>query len=168
MKSLPILGRRKPSYRYDLRRGLSERRAYSIAGYITITGLAMCFAVLAANWQVKTAPVFTASVIAPVAKTQVVPAPQTITISPFVAPATYEDARLQSLISSFAAAHPTNRWSVQIEGLGNDERSASYNATSKYASASIFKLLLMYPLMQKTPISQWSSTQIDIDRKSVV
>lgn len=162
MKSLPILGRQEPSYRYDLRRGLSERRARPVAGYILFMGLALSFAVLAANWQVKTARVSPASAIEPLTKTQVVPAPRTITISPQVEPATYEDVHLQSLISNFAAAHPANHWSVQIEGLGNDERSASYNATNKYASASIFKLLLMYPLMQKTPISQWSSTQIDI------
>jgi len=162
MKSLPRLGRRRSSYRYNLRRGLSERRALPIAGYIAFTGFAMCLAVVAANWQARTTPPPTASAITSVTKNQVVPAPQTITITPQVATATYEDARLQSLLSSFATTHPANHWSIQIEGLGTDERSASYNATAKYDSASIFKLLLMYPLMQKTPISQWSSTQIDI------
>ncbi|HEU5005013.1 MAG TPA: serine hydrolase [Candidatus Saccharimonadales bacterium] len=77
-----------------------------------------------------------------------------------------QDNKLQNIINQFVDSHPGHKWSVQVQGLGDDERTASYSSTHSYRSASMFKLLLMYPLIQKTPMSQWSSTDVQVNGQS--
>jgi hypothetical protein len=75
---------------------------------------------------------------------------------------TNEDAQLRGIIDDFVKAHPDYKWSVKLQGLDGDERSASYDSTMSFRSASIYKLLLMYPLVQKVPMAKWSKVDLDV------
>jgi len=91
------------------------------------------------------------------------PAAQDSIKSPTIATAPLEDARLSKIISQFAVSHSAQQWSVQLTGLAGDNRSVSYNASEKFNTASIYKLLMVYPLLQKAPYSTWSGVTLGVD-----
>ncbi|HVX58131.1 MAG TPA: serine hydrolase [Candidatus Saccharimonadales bacterium] len=78
----------------------------------------------------------------------------------------YEDAQLEAIMKQFVASHSDHEWSISLQGLGSDERAAAYDPSAVFRSASMFKLLLMYPLIQRTPIDQWPSVDLDVNGKT--
>ncbi|MGH9856798.1 MAG: serine hydrolase, partial [Acidobacteriota bacterium] len=70
------------------------------------------------------------------------------------------DVQLESIISSWAKSHPSNSWSAAVYGLKNDRRYAEYKPDQIFYSASIYKLLLMYPLFQNRTLAQSRDTNV--------
>ncbi len=70
------------------------------------------------------------------------------------------DEGLMQIINSWAANHPSINWSIAVNGLAGDGRFASYNADKKRGLASVYKVFLMYPLLQKVPLEQFGSTYV--------
>lgn len=79
-----------------------------------------------------------------------------------------DNQKLQTVLDSWAASHPDHVWSVAIQGLGPDKRVAAVNADKKQTSASIFKLLLLYPLFQKYSIDYLASNYVSVAGKSPI
>lgn len=67
------------------------------------------------------------------------------------------DAALKELLNSWAAKHPDQKWAVVVQGLGKEKRFAKLNPDDSFRSASLYKLHIMYPLLQKHPYGGWSS-----------
>ena len=78
-------------------------------------------------------------------------------------PAPVADEGLSSIINSWVANHPSINWSIAVNGLGGDSRFAKVNAEKKRGLASVYKLFLMYPLLQKVPLDQFEATTINTD-----
>lgn len=125
--------------------------------------LPMAAAVLAASMQVRAGqPQIQKANVAPTPKfTLAIPAAHSDLAD--TKSTEYEDAQLQAIIKQFVSTHSQYDWSISLQGLGSDERSAAYQPARLYRSASLFKLFLMYPLIQRTPISQWSSEELDVN-----
>lgn len=159
----PVVGRRsKPPYNYTYQRGVLKKRSIlPVFIYMLFISLPMAAAVFAASLQVHAGqPLNPGKKLA--STTQINLTADQPQLSASVPSLTDQDSKLQAIINQFVSANPSHQWSVQVQGLGNDERSASYNASKSFGSASIYKLLLMYPLMQKTPISQWGKLNINV------
>ena len=77
------------------------------------------------------------------------------------------DSNLDGIIANFAQSSSENKWSVAVQGLDNNTVDATYNADQPFASASIYKLLLTYPLSQKLPYTQWSTTELRVGRRNI-
>lgn len=77
-----------------------------------------------------------------------------------------DNSRLDGIIASFTGSHSQYMWSVVVQGLGSDTISASYNPSQTYTAASIYKLLLIYPLSQKLPFGKWATTQLNVGGQS--
>lgn len=153
----------RPSYSYSYRRGIKKQRHWLPAFlYMLAVSLPMVAAVYAASLQVHaTQPQSQKASVGPAPKfTLAIPAAHTdLADSKSVE---YEDAQLEAIVKQFVVTHAQYKWSVSLQGLGSDERAAAYQPTTVFRSASIFKLLLMYPLIQRTPISQWSSEELNV------
>lgn len=148
----------RPSYSYTHRRGIIRRRVLPRILYVLAVGIPMVAAVYLANLQVKNTPQPTKANLSssPTAVAQI----QKISLP--TKSVSYENDQLQVILSQFAATHSQHNWSIQLQGLGSDERSAAYQPTASFRSASIYKLLLMYPLIQRTPIDQWGSVELSV------
>lgn len=164
MKKLILgFGRNRPTYSYSLalgRQNYSRRwRAsiYTLAVFCAI-GVAGAVALRQSDASAATTPANLASATG-VSKLAAQPSlgSPTINLIP------QEDAALSQIISQFAASHPDQQWSVQLTGLGGDSRAASFNANQKFNTASIYKLLLIYPLLQKAPYQTWPDVTLGVN-----
>jgi len=159
----PEIGRRsKPPYKYTYQSGVLKKRSMlPITLYVLFVSLPMAVAIFIASLQVHSAqPLKTSKNLASTTKIDYAANQPQLNAPP--ASLTDQDSGLQAIINQFVASHTDHQWSVLAQGLGSDERSASYNARQNIESASIYKLFLMYPLMQKTPISQWGQVNVDL------
>jgi beta-lactamase class A len=85
------------------------------------------------------------------------PAPQPVDPQP-----TY-DTDLRALLVKWTSTHPRQQWSVVIEGLDSHTPSANINADLSYQTASLYKLLLTYTLMQKTDLAAFPTTNVQVN-----
>lgn len=75
-----------------------------------------------------------------------VPAPAPPTTQPAVAAETPDpSAGLQAILNSWSKSHPSQQWSVVVQGLGTNVVSASLKPLASFRTASIYKLYLLYP-----------------------
>lgn len=65
------------------------------------------------------------------------------------------DAGLKEILNNWAAKHPKQKWSVVVQGVGDEVRYAKLNPDDVFRSASLFKLQIMYPLLQKHSYGSW-------------
>lgn len=77
------------------------------------------------------------------------------------------DLELQSILEAWVKKHPSQKWSVVVYGLKGDVRSAGVNQDQTYPTASVYKLLLTYPLFQQETLESLKSKQITAGGKSV-
>lgn len=163
MKKVRPAGWSGPSYSYSWRRGVvRRRRKLPIVLWTLAVGISMAFSVALAMVQVNNAP---PPVKAHVAASSALPKAQQIT-APTTKSIEYQNQQLSLIINRFAARHAGHEWGVQLQGLGNDERAAAYRATEDFRSASLYKLLLMYPLIQQVPFDQWGTQDLDVNGTS--
>jgi len=156
----------RPSYSYEYSRGIRHRRRILPALlYLLAISIPMSSAIFLANVQVKAhQPQQKAHIAAAPKFTLAIPAEQ-----PKLTPdrsIEYENEQLQNIVAQFVNRHTDHKWSVQLQGLGSDERSVSYDSTDTFRSASMFKILLMYSLIQKLPMSEWSSVDLNVGGKT--
>lgn len=154
-------GWERPSYTYNAKKGLVRHHRGAWA-YFLMVGLAMFGAGLIANLQVgqihKTQPKANVSAQAP---KQSAPQPiKQVAATNTPAPLPTEDPKLAAILNNWANSHHQNQWSVDVLGLTADTPSASYNPNVSFNSASIYKVLLTYPLLTKIPRSEWASVQL--------
>lgn len=165
MKKQRPAGWSRPSYSYSYRRGVKHRRRIvPVILYLLVLSIPMASAVFLASVQVKSNPQQKAN-IAPAPKfTLAIPAQQSrLTAERSIE---YEDEQLQTIVSQFVARHSDHKWSIQLQGLGSDERSTGYNSSTMFRSASVFKLELMYPLIQRLPMNEWAGVELNVNGKS--
>ncbi len=87
-----------------------------------------------------------------------------VTVAPVVAaPPSGSEDELTPLLQAWIKQHPDQQWSVVYRDLEGNQQSVSVNGDQTYYAASLYKLLLMYPLLQKTPVSQFSKVQVFAD-----
>lgn len=67
---------------------------------------------------------------------------------------------LQADIDTWVAAHKGVDWSVSVEAVDGG-LSASVNADKTFTLASIYKLFLLQPLVQKVPSNTWDTASIN-------
>lgn len=154
-----------PSYSYNFRRGVIRRRTLPIAIYAVAVSIPMAAAVFLASLQAKPAVALKANQTASVPRTSVVPAHQ-FNLQPTNS-VDYANSQLQAIIDQFAKTHGSYRWGIRLQGLGSDERSAAYDNNVPFRSASVYKLLLMYPLIQRVPMNQWNSVELNVKGNTV-
>ena len=167
MKKFTSENRRSSRYYYSYDSGLARRSRLKIAVFgsglllLPVAAVALAF-IQAPSAQVPSQKIYhqsslasTSTLRAPVAQSQL--ASTTAQSLPL------ENARLSTLVSRFAGSDPSHQWSVQVQGLGSDTRSASYNAAQKFNSASMYKLLLIYPLLQKNDFDSWSKITLGVN-----
>lgn len=70
---------------------------------------------------------------------------------------TEPDPGLKEILNSWAAKNPNQKWGVVVQGVGEEKRFAKLNPDEVFRSASLYKLLLMYPLLQKHPVEKFGS-----------
>jgi hypothetical protein len=75
-------------------------------------------------------------------------------------PAIDKSQQLQSTLDGWMQTHANHKWSVVVQGLDGDPSHAAANPDAAQDIASIYKLLMMYPLSKKLPRSQWDSTNV--------
>jgi len=87
--------------------------------------------------------------------------------APAVVPARPVDhsVALQAAIDGWVQAHSDHRWGVDVHGLKDDPTHAASSPDAVSNMASIYKLLLMYALVQKVPRAQWDTTNITASGK---
>lgn len=71
--------------------------------------------------------------------------------------------QLEEVIEEWIAANPGKGWSVVVKGLGEDDASASVAADKLFETASIYKLLITYPLLQKVPLEKHDKYTITVN-----
>ena len=154
-------GWERPSYTYSAKKGLVHHRRGAWA-YFLMVGLAMFGAGLLANLQTNRIHPGPAKAKASQITKETTPQPvQPVVATDAPSSLPTEDPKLAALLGNWANSHRQNKWSVGLIGLTADTPSASYNPTASFNSASIFKLLLTYPLLTKIPRSEWSTVQLD-------
>lgn len=165
MKSL--FNRRQRQLAYEYRVGLAKKRGIRPGVYV---GLVLMASLLSANLAVFQAEVSahtsSKASVQPLQTTQT-SSLQPKLVAPTIQPAVGESSRLDGIIASFTQSHPQVMWSVSVQGLGTDLVSANYNSGQTYNSASIYKLLLTYPLSQKLPYSQWATTKLKVGSRTL-
>jgi len=62
-------------------------------------------------------------------------------------------AGLQAVLDQWGTDHGGHSWSVVVQGLGDDSRSASLNPDKIRPAASIYKLFLTYPLFKRLSVA---------------
>jgi beta-lactamase class A len=77
------------------------------------------------------------------------------------------DPGLRQLLIDWTKGHPRQQWSVVVEGLDSHTPSANINADLVYQSASIYKLMLMYSLLQKTDFASLSKTNLQVQGRAI-
>ena len=162
-----VFYRRQRQLAYEYRVGLAKKRGIRPGIYV---GLVLVASLLSANLAI-----FQAEVSAHTSSKASVQSLQTTVASPLqlkptlqtTQPVVGESSRLDGIIASFAQSHPQVMWSVSVQGLGTDLVTANYNAGQVYNSASIYKLLLLYPLSQKLPYAQWATTKLKVGSRTL-
>lgn len=142
--------------RYLYGRQLKKAYAQQILHWLVYPSLALSIligttapAIIKANSMVKAAP-FTEEQAAIIA--QVAP----ITSEPMT-----ENTRLSQALATWASQHKGQRWGIALQDLSNNQV-AGINTTNSFRSASVYKLYLMYPLLQKVPLKKFATTQISV------
>lgn len=77
-----------------------------------------------------------------------------------------KDNKLQETIEEWVTAHSDNEWSIVVQGLNGDNLSASVSADMQYETASIYKLLMSYPLLQLVPLQDLESRTLELEDKT--
>ena len=165
----PDYGWLEPSA-YSHRIGVVKKKKRPVIRYALVVGLVINAAVFGASTQLGNQ--FDSVVNAdegPVksAKIEEIPLPQLAPASQNSAEvASYSDPKLQAIIQKWANAHQKQDWSIVVQGLGDDNRFASVRGESWYVPASLYKLLIMYPLFQKFDIKDLENQSIMVDKSS--
>lgn len=155
-------GRTRSAYSYSVKKGLKRHHRWVLAYFpmvIFLMSSAGALAYLQAGHARQAKPTTTVAAKAPssqFANQPTAPVPLANDSSTL----TTEDPKLAALLSNWTASHRQNQWSIAITGLSADTPSATYASNLSYNSASIFKLLLMYPLLSKIPRSAWNTVQL--------
>lgn len=91
---------------------------------------------------------------------------------PAAAPAVVEPAKpaepvampeLQAELEQWIAKHPKAKWSVMVQGVGDDTRTLSINPSQQYQLASLYKVLLLQSLLAKTPWENLSKVSVSVN-----
>ena len=75
-------------------------------------------------------------------------------------------ADLQAALDGWLGAHTNRQWAVSFVGLRGDPTKASTRPLERMGLASVYKLLMLYPLVQKLPRAQWDSTFVNANGTS--
>ena len=75
-------------------------------------------------------------------------------------------ADLQAALDGWLGAHTNHQWAVSFVGLRGDPTKASTRPLERMGLASVYKLLMLYPLVQKLPRAQWDSTFVNANGTS--
>jgi beta-lactamase class A len=163
----PDYGWLEPSA-YSHRTGVVKQKKRPIVRYVLIIGLIINGAVFGASTQLgKQFDTVVNTDTGPVqaAKVQEIPLPQLAAVTPNAPEsASFADPELQAILQKWSNAHQKQDWSIVVQGLGDDNRYASIRGDSWYVPASLYKLLLMYPLFQKYDVKDLEHQSITIDK----
>jgi len=75
-------------------------------------------------------------------------------------------ADLQAALDGWLGSHTNRQWAVSFVGLRGDPTKASTRPLERMGLASVYKLLMLYPLVQKLPRAQWDSTFVNANGTS--
>lgn len=76
-----------------------------------------------------------------------------------------QDPQLQSVLDNWVKTHPSKDWSIVVQGLDLDSRSASVRGKSWYTPASIYKLLMTQTVFQNYDLKDLQTQTITVDGK---
>jgi beta-lactamase class A len=65
---------------------------------------------------------------------------------------------VQEVLNAWVVSHPTKKWGIAVSSLGSDKISAAVNGGLQFNTASVYKLLLTYPLFQKYNLDSLSQS----------
>jgi beta-lactamase class A len=151
---------------YDYRVGLAKSGRGPIAQFAIVSAVFLLAGTAGAlSGAVSTHTSSKANAQAPLTPTNSVPKLKFAT-QPLISPIG-DDSYLDGIIANFAQTSAQFKWSVAVQGLDQNTVDAAYNADQSYVAASIYKLLLMYPLSQKLPYPQWPTTQLRVGSRNM-
>jgi beta-lactamase class A len=76
-----------------------------------------------------------------------------------VSASTGDDEVLNQAIEAWVLQRAGQKWGVAIHDL-KGKQVAGYNTTTTFDSASIYKLYLLYPLLEKVPLEKFATTKL--------
>lgn len=92
--------------------------------------------------------------------------PATLAITTLPPVGTEPDPGLKQLLNDWSADHPNHKWSVVVQGIGQDRRFAKLNPDEVFGSASLYKLQILYPLLQRHNLSTFEQVNTSAGRLS--
>jgi hypothetical protein len=101
------------------------------------------------------------STVTPAPPDEPTPAAQPAVVTP--PPQKDASTKVQAVLDSWAAGHSSQKWSVVVQGLGDDKTNASLNPSTVFGTASVYKLYFMYPLFQSYTLDSIGTTTLSID-----
>ena len=166
----PAYGWYEPSV-YSHRHGVAKQKRRPYIRFILLIGLVINGAVFAASSQLGgQSDSVEATGQNQVANIEEVSLPPQLSTSQ-VPPESIGlvDPQLQTILQNWSNSHQKQDWSIVVKGLGDDNRYASVRGDSWYVPASLYKLLITYPLFQKYELSTLESQKITVgkEQKSV-
>lgn len=72
---------------------------------------------------------------------------------------------LQSVLDTWSAEHPNQKWGIVVKSLEGPSFSASLNNDKEFQSASIYKLFLTLPLFNQVPVEHQKGATVTINAK---
>lgn len=162
----PAYGWLEPSV-YSRRLGVSKHKKKPIVRYILLAGLLVNGAVFMASANLNQQ--FDGVVGAQQSQIQNIEQstlPQQISETPKPPePAYLIDSELQSILNSWANNKQNQDWSIVVKTFGYDKRYAAIRGDSWYVPASLYKLLLTYPLFQKYDMNNLEAQKITVGKE---
>lgn len=73
---------------------------------------------------------------------------------------TIVDPGLQRIIEQWTARNNKQKWGVSVEVLGEEAKTARYQASERFYPASLYKLLITQTLSEKLPADQWGKRKV--------
>lgn len=120
---------------------------------VVICGVNLYAAKLAVLQTDTTVPVIT---VPPATK----PPVQILGISTAGSLASQPDSGLKQLLNDWQANHLNQEWSVVVQGVTQDGRSAKLNPELAHESANLYQLQLMYPLLKRHSPAEMAGIQL--------
>jgi hypothetical protein len=71
---------------------------------------------------------------------------------------------MQSVVADWAKTHPSQKWSIVVRSIDGPMFDASYKPETPFASAEVYKLMLVQPLLTQLPVANHWRTTVTVDR----
>lgn len=70
---------------------------------------------------------------------------------------------MQAVIADWVRAHPNQKWGITVKSIDGPIFDVSYKPEASFASADVYKLLLLQPLFTQVPTAKQWSTSVSVD-----